>query len=747
MAPPLDRKARAPDECLPPISVVINTDGRARSLELTLSSLRYLEYPNFEVCVVHGPTPDGTVELLDGQRGRIKVAACPAQNLAMSRNIGIALAAGDIVAFIDDDAIPEPEWLDDIARGYQAADVGASGGFVYNHTGTEFQWRFGTIDRLARPDLSWTRPAHEFSFPFSHNVPHLLGTNSSLRREAAIAIGGFDEEFDYFLDETDVLCRLNDAGWKISQLPNAFVHHKYQASHLRTEARVIRAWYSIIKNKIYFSILNARGHHTLQEAIEEALAYIDGHRQTMDWAISAGLLSDHDRIRFASDIERAWRDGLRRGLSGQRRLMAPELLTSLAAPFIRFETLLPSSRRRTIVFLTQDYPPEPIGGIARYVHQLARATAARGHHVHVLTRGRTGSLVDFDDGVWVHRIEARPYLAAGDLPVPQHIWDHSATMLSEAKRIASRRQVDAVVAPIWDCEGIAFLLDGQFTLITSLATTLSIWLDSHPHRKADLPFMASFAEPMLAAERLLFQRSARILALTSAIVQEIEVNYDMRFENSQVVLFPLGVEDWTKLDSILPDPLPADAVRILFVGRLEERKGIDVLFNALKQCLTDYPSAHVDLVGNDTLIGKDDKTYRELFESDRAADPFRARVHFHGEVSDAALRGFYRACDIFVAPSRFESFGLILIEAMMFAKPVIGCLAGGMVEVVEHGKSGLLAEPGDAASLAALLRRLLDDAGLRRQLGVAGRHRYETLFTPEQMADRLLACVADLCSR
>ena len=61
----------------PGISIIINTDGRARSLEVALSSLRYLKYPKFEVCVVHGPTPDGTAELLDNWRTRIKAAACP----------------------------------------------------------------------------------------------------------------------------------------------------------------------------------------------------------------------------------------------------------------------------------------------------------------------------------------------------------------------------------------------------------------------------------------------------------------------------------------------------------------------------------------------------------------------------------------------------------------------------------------------------------------------------------------------
>jgi glycosyltransferase involved in cell wall biosynthesis len=96
---------------LPTFSIVVNTDSRARSLANTLLSLRHVDYPRFEVCVVHGPTPDGTQELLESWRGQIKIAQCPVRNLAMSRNIGIALAAGEIVAFIDDDATPEAEWL------------------------------------------------------------------------------------------------------------------------------------------------------------------------------------------------------------------------------------------------------------------------------------------------------------------------------------------------------------------------------------------------------------------------------------------------------------------------------------------------------------------------------------------------------------------------------------------------------------------------------------------------------------
>ena len=116
-------------------------------------------------------------------------------------------------------------------------------------------------------------------------------------------------------------------------------------------------------------------------------------------------------------------------------------------------------------------------------------------------------------------------------------------------------------------------------------------------------------------------------------------------------------------------------------------------------------------------------------------------------MAEERLRGFYRACDILVTPSRFESFGLMLVEGMMFGKPVIGCRAGGMVEVVEDGMSGLLAEPGDVDSLTACLERLIADAALRARLGAAARARYEAAFTAERMVNDVVDVLLRVAER
>ncbi|MBM0203767.1 glycosyltransferase family 4 protein [Micromonospora sp. STR1s_5] len=379
-----------------------------------------------------------------------------------------------------------------------------------------------------------------------------------------------------------------------------------------------------------------------------------------------------------------------------------------------------------------------MGGIGRYIHQLAREVARLGHHVHVLTSGEGHDRVDFEDCVWVHRICARvvppPPVA---VHIPPHIWRHSATMLDALRGLAEKQQVTAVYAPIWDCEGIAILLDGTFPLITGLQTTLKFWMDSHPHIASAPDFEQNFAAPMLALEARLLRESAGVHAISRAIARDIAHRYNVSLEAPRTQIVPLGLEDWSDLPASPPEALPDDSMRLLFVGRLESRKGIDVLLRVAPDLLASYPNLHIDLVGNDTLTGPTGSTYREDFEAN-LPEHFKHRIVFHGEVAEDRLRGFYRASDVFVAPSRFESFGLILVEAMMFGKPAVACRTGGMVEVVKEGQTALLAEPGDPTSLKSCLDRLLSDSSMRDGMGRCGRKRFEELFSPLPMANEMI---------
>jgi glycogen(starch) synthase len=722
-------------------SVVICTDGRAHSLRNTLESLRFLDYARFEVCVVHGPTADGTRELLVEYAGRVKVAACPQRNLSMARNIGIALAAGEIVAFIDDDGLAEPEWLDHLEAAFLDPSVGGAGGVVYDHTGSSPQYWYSSANRLGRADWARATPADEFNFPFSFNIPYVQGTNSAFRRDALIAIGGFDEEIEFYLDETDVCCRMVDAGYQIRQLPNAVVHHKFLPSAIRNENRVTRNLYPIIKNKIYFSLVNNRGHCSLDQVIRDGLDFIEAHEKDLRLHVENSRLLPEDLDTYRNDVERAWKIGLARGLSGERRLLSEQTLHDFATDFLVYPRPQPADGRRTFVYISQEYPPGRMGGIGRFVHQLALSGAAAGHHIHVLTRGEGHDRVDFEDGVWVHRLIASAEVGSppAGLTVPVQIWANAATMAAALNEIAAKRHITAVCAPIWDCEGIASLIEGRFPVVTSLQTTLRNWLASKNELAGNSTFMKEFGDPMLALEAHVMLESDGIFAISRAIVEEIERGYGIQMRRDRLAVIPLGLDDWTELEADPPQAVPKDSLRLLFVGRLEERKGIDILFEAAKRVLGRYGNVYLDIAGNDQIPGPDGVSWRARFEKDTQADSIRERVIFHGEVTEAQLRGLYNACDILVAPSRFESFGLMLVEGMMFGKPVIGCRAGGMVEVVEEGVTGLLAEPGDVASLEACLVRLIEEAQLRQQFGSAGRARYERSFTAERMTGEVNA--------
>jgi hypothetical protein len=151
-------------------------------------------------------------------------------------------------------------------------------------------------------------------------------------------------------------------------------------------------------------------------------------------------------------------------------------------------------------------------------------------------------------------------------------------------------------------------------------------------------------------------------------------------------------------------------------------------------------------VGEDRTL-PDGSTLGGAFRSRHAGAKFLERVVFAGEVSDAQLEQHFQACDIFAAPSRYESFGLVFLEAMMFGKPVVGCRAGGMNEVIEEGITGLLAEPGDVSSLAVAIGTLLEDAETRAMLGRAGRERYLQLYTREALIERTLKFYRETLSR
>ncbi len=202
-----------------------------------------------------------------------------------------------------------------------------------------------------------------------------------------------------------------------------------------------------------------------------------------------------------------------------------------------------------------------------------------------------------------------------------------------------------------------------------------------------------------------------------------------------------GVDD--KTAAIIPhgihfaESVPnAGARDVLFVGRFEQRKGIDVLLRAW-QSLTAANSLHgsrLHLVGRDTP-GRNGGYLGECL----AATPgIQESVVVHGALSEETLRELRKECRICVVPSRYESFGMVVLEAFASGLAVIASRAGGLREVVRDGVDGLLVPPEDSHALAEALRHLLTSPVLVEALAQEGRKALHNCFPVRRMVEQSL---------
>ena len=182
-----------------------------------------------------------------------------------------------------------------------------------------------------------------------------------------------------------------------------------------------------------------------------------------------------------------------------------------------------------------------------------------------------------------------------------------------------------------------------------------------------------------------------------------------------------------------------EQVTVLYVGRLEKRKGIDRLLHAIPQVVQESPCCRFVIAGDDIGEAPQGKSYREYFESFASPEARTATV-FRGHVDEEMLSQLYAECDIFVAPSLSESFGLIYLEAMARAKPVVAFRTGGVPEVVVHQETGILAELGNVSELAHALKGLIEGSETRQKMGIGGYNRLRTKFTVKRMVEETVVC-------
>lgn len=226
----------------------------------------------------------------------------------------------------------------------------------------------------------------------------------------------------------------------------------------------------------------------------------------------------------------------------------------------------------------------------------------------------------------------------------------------------------------------------------------------HESNHAGYEYAKSMFEPFL--DRL----NGRIV-VSRAVRDQLNSYYP---DNYRIIPNGIDVELFSDVSLRPIDQFDDGKINILFVGRLEKRKGFKYLLQAFSRVKKVIPEARLIVIG---AYGKEDKKpFMRYNQKHRLHD-----VKFIGYVSEEDLPCYYRTCHVFCAPSiGFESFGIVLLEAMAAGKPIVASSIEGYRSVLEHGREGLLVPPENRRSLAEALIHLLKDPSLRERMGHQG---------------------------
>lgn len=363
-----------------------------------------------------------------------------------------------------------------------------------------------------------------------------------------------------------------------------------------------------------------------------------------------------------------------------------------------------------ICLISNEYPPETgFGGIGTYTYNLGQGLSELGNTVTVITQAVKEEKVYKDKKVTVYRIRDKKIPVRGAARMANlltgngfSVFWHSYSVFKKINEIEKNRgRFDIIECPLWGGEGFSYSQKIGIPLIVRLET---------PVFKLREILGQDSSKLKEYFERKILNNSVFAIAISKNIGELIKLRY--KIPDEKIKISYLGI----KLPEIKKPLFKKNSYKLLYVGRLEKRKGTTEFIEAIPAILSGNSKISIDIVGKDIPQAPHDTNFQEYFNK-IVAGKFKKSVKFHGFVTKKKLDNFYADCDIFIAPSRYESFGLIFLEAMVYGKPVIGTKTGAIPEIVKNGKTGLLISVNKPSEIADAVLKLFGDERLRQEMG------------------------------
>lgn len=376
-----------------------------------------------------------------------------------------------------------------------------------------------------------------------------------------------------------------------------------------------------------------------------------------------------------------------------------------------------------IALLSYEYPPDTaLGGIATYTQQVAHMMQQRGHHVEIFTGSDHRQGMVMEKGLLIHRVQVkcRTTFMAAIAPVFVHQHEKVGFDVLESPEIGPEsyevtRRVPTIPLVI-KAHTPTYLLHQMNQVEPTIERQARWFLGALRQGKVPSPYPSWVYNSAIDVEREQTLRADLVTTPSQALGQELIRTWQL--DPQRVMHLP---NPYIPSPSLLGIPIETDTSTITFLGRLEVRKGILDLAEAIPLILRRVPQARFRIVGApwpSPRLGLDMEQYlkQQLWL-------YRDALEFHHQVPLEDVPHVLAQTDICIFPSRWENFPNVCLEAMAAGRGVIGSEAGGMADMLEQGRCGCLVEPRNPRQIAEAAIALLTQPSLRMELGRHARQR------------------------
>jgi glycogen(starch) synthase len=377
------------------------------------------------------------------------------------------------------------------------------------------------------------------------------------------------------------------------------------------------------------------------------------------------------------------------------------------------------TRSMNICLISEECPPESgWGGIGTYVYNIALGLAELGHRVHVIARGWGDDAVYEAGGVRVYRLSIpEPSWRRGTYFVNSRFgetrqilfWNQRVNQM--VRRISAAERLDVIESPEYHAQGLfTTLRQRHIPMVVKLHTPAYLL-----HRINGVTAGWSRWDTRVSEhlEYRLVRRAPLITSPSQKLAEDVAREWRLDRSAIRVIPNPIDEELFRCTDHVEPD-----GSTVLYVGRIERRKGVEALVDALPAILKAFPGTRARFVGRDHPSGPSGQLMSiHLRHRLRDAGTSEAVMQFTGSVERTALPKIYRDAAVCVIPSLYENFPSTCLEAMASGCAVVASAVGGIPEIITDQVNGLLVPPNRPEVLAEAVMRLLSDPPLRRRLG------------------------------